>query len=170
MIPRRVAAPVEALITLRDAKAHCRIAPDTDHFDGVLADCIDAAMSYLDGYRGILGRCIMSQDWEVELLCAGRHRLPLPDVSRVSAVNAEGQEVACSLLQDARGSGVVVAEAATVRFTAALPEELKPSVKRAALLLIGHWFRDREAVSETARYSLPMSVDALLSPIRWYAL
>lgn len=171
MIPRRVAAPTEALISLADAKDHCRIAAGTDHFDGVIADCIDAAMAYLDGYRGILGRCIMAQDWEIDLPCLGRHRLPLPDVTEVSALDAEGEVVACELVQDARGSSVILSAAATVRFTAEMPQELRPSVKRAALLLIGLWFREREAVVTGATpTALPMAVDALLSPVRWSGL
>ncbi|AGT09695.1 head-tail connector protein [Paracoccus aminophilus] len=167
MIPRLVVAPTELLVTLEDAKAHCRI--DGSDSNALVQGYIDAAIAYLDGYRGILGRCIMTQTWEIDLPCLGRHRLPLPDVIEASAVDAEGEEIACELVQDARGSSVILAGAATVRFTAALPEELRPSLRVAVLLLVGHWYENREAVTSTAPHELPMAVDALLAPIRWWA-
>lgn len=167
MIPRRVAAPVGQLVTLEDAKAHCRVdGPDSDM---LMQGYIDAAMAYLDGYRGVLGRCIMAQDWDIDLACAGRHRLPMPDVTAVSARDSAGDPVAVELHHDARGSSVTIAGPATVSFKAALPEELLPSLRVAALLLIGHWFENREAVSDRSMASLPMAVDALIAPIRWYA-
>ena len=168
MIPRRILPPADPLITLEDAKAHCRVdGPDSDL---LMQGYIDAAMAYLDGYRGVLGRCIMAQDWEIDLACAGRHRLPLPDAMSASARDAAGDPVAVELHHDARGSSVTIAVPATVSFKAALPEELLPSLRVAALLLIGHWFENREAVSERSMTSLPMAVDALIAPIRWYAL
>ncbi len=166
MIPRRVAAPTEELVSLDEAKAHCRI--DGDDSDNLIQGYIDAAMAHFDGYRGILGRCIMPQDWEVDLPGPGQHRLPFPDVTRASATNTDDAKVACTLGQDARGSSVIVSAAATVLFTAALPDELLPAVRVAVLLLVGHWFENREAVSGSAMHNLPMAVDSVLAPIRWW--
>ena len=49
------------------------------------------------------------------------------------------------------------------------PEDVPPSVRAAMLLLIGHWFRNREAVvagGSAAAVELPLAVDALLRPFR----
>lgn len=167
MIPRRVADPTEQLVSVADAKAHCRV--DGDDSDMLMQGYIDAAMAHLDGYRGILGRCIMAQDWEIDLPCAGAHRLPLPDVASASALDAAGDPVAVEVQQDARGSIATVAGPATVRFTAVMPEEMRPSVRVAVLLLVGHWFENREAVSDRSMASLPLAVDALIAPVRWWA-
>lgn len=37
----------------------------------------------------------------------------------------------------------------------------------AALLLVNHWFKNREAASEVANKPLPLGFDALIGPHRW---
>lgn len=51
-------------------------------------------------------------------------------------------------------------------------DPLPPSIRQAELLLVGHWFRHREATSDAGRgtASVPFSVDALIAPHRrWTA-
>jgi hypothetical protein len=54
-----------------------------------------------------------------------------------------------------------------VEFTAGYAD-LPPSIKHAALLMIAHWYENREAVTTDLKglASLPLAVDALLAPYR----
>lgn len=44
------------------------------------------------------------------------------------------------------------------------------AIKQAILLLVGHWYSNREAVTEKPMTNLPLAVDALLSPYRFMGL
>lgn len=44
------------------------------------------------------------------------------------------------------------------------------SINQAILLLVGHWYANREAVSEKPMANLPLAVDSLLSPHKFYGL
>ncbi len=55
-------APATTLVTLAEAKAHCRV-DDTDS-DTLITALLGAAESYLDGYSGRLGRALLTQTWE----------------------------------------------------------------------------------------------------------
>lgn len=43
-----------------------------------------------------------------------------------------------------------------------------PAIAQAILLLIGHWYANREAASEKPLTNLPLAVDALLAPHKFY--
>lgn len=79
MTPALVTAPAELPVTIGEAKAQLRV----DHFDddALISGLIASAVDHLDGYRGVLGRAIITQTWRV-----GARRwhpvmpLPFPDV------------------------------------------------------------------------------------------
>jgi uncharacterized phiE125 gp8 family phage protein len=52
-----------------------------------------------------------------------------------------------------------------IRYTAGYAT-LPKAIKHAALLLIGHWYENREAATEAKMNDLPMAVSALLAPYR----
>lgn len=60
--PVLVTAPAAEPIALADVKAHLRMPEVTDH-DDLLEALIDAAIAHLDGFTGILGRCLIDQTW-----------------------------------------------------------------------------------------------------------
>lgn len=45
---------------------------------------------------------------------------------------------------------------------------LNDDIKTAMMLLVGHWYASREAVTAGATSELPLGVDALISPYRHY--
>ena len=48
---------------------------------------------------------------------------------------------------------------------------LDDDVRLAMLLLVAHWYEHREAASEaTGMKVLPLAVDALIGPYRWFSL
>ena len=135
----RVTPPTVPVVTLQDMKEHLRVLHDDE--DMLIQSLTDAAVSWMDGWDGVLGRCIMPQTWRISPadLVAG---FRLPDASDVVA--------------DPDGSLTV---------TCAMPLEKLPSVQQAVKLLVGHWYRNREAVGEKLE-AQPLAVRALLEPLR----
>ena len=181
--PVRTVAPATALVSLDEVKAHCRV--DFDDDDAMLGALTQAATDFLDGWTGILGRCLISQTWRIDVYdWVGDIRMPFPDVQSVTvkyfdADNAE-QTVSSSLyelLEDHRGSFVRFLDAFTepaiyddrsdaiqITLVAGYGDNISDvpqAIRQAALLLIGHWYESREAVSAGAMKEVPMAVDAL---------
>lgn len=163
MTPRRTRAPAWPLVSLIDLKDHLRV--DGDHDDALIISLERAAVAHLDGWRGLLGRCIKQQTWEVDFPGAGRWRLPLPDV-----ISVEASAGTVTLVHDTLGSLVELSEAATISMVAAMPEETLDAVRLIVRLLVGHWYEHREAVTAGALKDTPLAVNALLAPIRWTRL
>ncbi|MBO9398738.1 hypothetical protein J7400_18855 [Shimia sp. R9_2] len=91
--PILITPPSEHPITVHDCKEHAVV--DFNEDDALILGYIDAAMAKLDGYRGVLGRCIINQTWQQGFPCFQREfLLPVPDVSAVSIKydDAEGVE------------------------------------------------------------------------------
>ena len=84
--PVRVAAPQGELVSLGVLKDHLGVVGA--HDDARIAALLAAAVAHLDGWRGALGRCILTQSWRVDYDDEGTHLLPFPDVSTVTAVDA----------------------------------------------------------------------------------
>lgn len=163
MAPTRVTAPVLPVVTLPELKAHLRV--DGTEEDAMLLAYEAAAVSHLDGWRGVLGRCILSQQWAETYDQAGTFRLPFPDVSAVIASAGSA-----TLSQDCHGPLVTITDPCTVTMTAAMPEDALNTVRMAVLLLVAHWFEHREAVSEVDLTTVPLAFEALISPLRWVSV
>lgn len=135
----RVTPPTVPVVTLTDMKEHLRVLHDDE--DLMIQSLTDAAVSWLDGWDGVLGRCVMPQTWRIDAadLVAG---FRLPDVT--------------DAVEETDGSLTV---------TCAMPVEKLPSVQMAVKLLVGHWYLHREAVGERME-AQPMAVRALLEPLR----
>ncbi|WP_202948133.1 head-tail connector protein [Sinorhizobium fredii] len=178
-------------VSLEEARAHLRV--DVDDEDTLITALIDAAISYLDGWSGVLGRCLVNQVWKQSLSdwpACRFIRLPFPDVSAATvkyfdAANAE-QTVSASLferLEDERGTIIWFGDEFTyptvfddrrdgvlVEFTAgygASATDVPAALRHAMLLIIGHWYENRESVViGNAPAALPMAFDALIAPFR----
>lgn len=80
----RIIPPAETPISLAEAKDQCRILHDDD--DLLVQSYLDAAVSHLDGWHGVLGRCLVTQTWRAEITRQGESiALPFPDTEIVSA-------------------------------------------------------------------------------------
>ena len=117
--PVRVAAPQGELVSLGVLKDHLGVVGA--HDDARIAALLAAAVAHLDGWRGALGRCILTQSWRVDYDDEGTHLLPFPDVSTVTAVDATGAAVTAVLSQGARGSYVKLEGPATVTAASDMP-------------------------------------------------
>lgn len=166
----------------------CSIDAEVTEWDGLLERLVAAATAHFDGWRGMLGRCIMTQTWRQDFDdWAEELRLPFPDctVSELryhEAGDDSGTLVAATdydVLADELGSYIrlhddfagpgELAEVRGVRatFTAAMDATERETVKQAVLLLVAHWFANREAVNVgNITTALPFGVEALVAPLR----
>jgi uncharacterized phiE125 gp8 family phage protein len=165
--PVRVAGPAGPVVSTAALRAHLRV--DGSHDDATIAALHDAAVAYLDGPRGILGRCIRPQTWQVTVTGPGPHLLPMPDVTSVIAT-AGGDPAGAEVMHSARGSYVTlpsVETEAVLTFVCGMPEDLQPVAEAVVKLLVGHWYEHREAVAASAMAEVPLAVDMLIGAIRW---
>lgn len=180
-----VTAPTETPVTLAEACAHLRLSVGDD--DATVQALIAAATAHLDGYAGILGRCLVTQTWRMTMdtLPQAGFRLPLVPVASVSSivyVASDGTETTLPVDQFAlSGDRVVPAygvtwptpraqtDAVTVTFVAGYgaAADVPAAIKQAALLLVGYWYDQRSAVTVgNIVTTMPLAVDALLAPYR----
>lgn len=191
--PVLITPPTAQTVTPSEAKAHLRV--DHDEEDALISSLIGAAAAHLDGWTGILGRCLEEQIWRQDFDQFGQClRLPLWPVVTIGSItwrNEAGQVATVSsddyaLKSDALGayvrfkdnftypSGLYQTGAVSVTFTAGYPQAGDPlastvpaPIKAAMLLMVGNWYQNREAVNVGNIVSiLPMAVDALLAPYR----
>jgi len=157
LAPVRTAAPAAQPVTLAAVKAHLRI--DFSDHDDLLDTLIEAATDRLDGYRGLLGRAIVTQTWRQDFASfQPKLRLALAPVASIEAVTyydgAGGLQTLAAdayvLLTDAAGSYVAPAPGATlpgvyqrpdaVRVTyvaGVAPEDVPRGLQVAIMLMVG---------------------------------
>ena len=181
--PVRIAAPASNPVSVAELKTHARI--DHADEDTMLAGLLDGAVAHLDGYTGILGRCIVEQTWRQDFQgWYGDMLLPFPDVSSVTVryrdeVGAEvdvepsayeltnriggprlelRHDYARPTLQDATSP-------VSVELVAGFAE-VPWSIKVAIMMLAAHWYDHREAVAEHSAKPVPLGFDSLIAPYR----
>lgn len=98
------------MITLEQAKLHCRIEPDIDYEDELLGSYIAAARDHVQMH---LDRTI--------------YELAVPEDDKWGLLDNK-------------------------------------SIDQATLLLVGHWYANREAVTDLPMNNLPLGFERLLSP------
>ncbi len=181
----RVTAPAP-LLDMEAVKQHVRAA-EFDDDDALLEIYLATAMAALDGPDGLLGRAIVSQNWSFTVAGPdrdGRVFLPLTPAISLQAItyfDPAGSVITPSLTGWALDAGNDFAfvtppddvwpaladrwDALTVTYAAGYgtPSEVPANIRHIALLMIGHWYKNREAVTDKAMVSLPMAVETLLS-------
>lgn len=187
MKPILVSGPTETPVQISRVKSHIRV--DFDDDDILIYDLIGAAVAYLDGWSGVLGRCMVSQTWRFGVEAwSNCIRLPFPDVASVAITyqDADDTEQTVStdeyeVVQDTLGAFVRFKDAfsepsvhddtlepITVTLTAGYGGSgaVPASLKQAILLLVAHWYENRASVSEMRLEEAPMAFKALIEPHR----
>lgn len=80
-------APARTPITATEVKAHTRI--DDSNSDTLITDLIEAVTAHLDGPQGWLGRCLVSQTWDMKLdwfPAYGGIRIPLAPLISIGSI------------------------------------------------------------------------------------
>ncbi len=81
--PTRIAGPAERPVSLELCKKHGVVDHNDD--DELMLGYVQAAIDRVDGFAGLLRRCVVSQEWQVEFAhWASVDVLPVPDVTAVS--------------------------------------------------------------------------------------
>lgn len=187
---RLVVSPTIDPVSIAEARAHCRIDDDAD--DGLVAGYIMAARSYIEQVSGL---SLISQTWEMTLEefpdddCIYLPRNPVLSITSIQYYDAANALQTLSASTYEIDTAQVPAEielangatwpatyertaAVVVRFVAgygAAPGSIPEPIRLAILLLVGHFYANREQVTLGAGLTatqLPFGVDALIAPYR----
>lgn len=186
----RVTAPAETPITLVEAKAHLRV--DGSAEDTYISGLIAAAVALCDG-QGSLGRSMVTQTWAKWVpQSPGVVRVgmgPFIALTGVDYYDSDGvEQVAVVSDYEVRLDGDFVNvrpksnkawppammrdDAIKLTFTAGFgaAADVPDGIKHALLMLVAHWYANREAVTNENLKDVPMAVDALIGNERvgWY--
>lgn len=186
MILTRLAAPADALVSITQAKAHCRVDGDDDTL--LLSELIDTAEDYLDGPSGILGRALVDQTWSARLASwPSVFVLPVEPVRSVVITYVDQAGASRTLAGDQYrlvqpldaapqiqwASGVSLPALAVSDYPIEInmlagfgsPTEVPPAIQRAALMMVEHWFANRGVMAD-GRQEMPLAASALLARYR----
>lgn len=185
---RLVAAPTIDPVSIAEARAHLRVDESAD--DGLIAGYILAARAYIEAVTGL---ALISQTFDMTLHdFQSKIELPRAPVSSVTSIqyydDANVLQTLSSAIYEidtARVPAVIhLADgydwptvddrvaAVVVRFVAgygATPGSIPEPIRLAILLIVGHFYANREQVVVGAGLiasQLPMGVDALVAPYK----
>lgn len=188
LVPVRTVAPAADVVSLAEAKAHLRVEHTAE--DSLITALIAAATQHLDGWSGVLGRCLVTQTWRQSFdgfPVAGVLRLPFPDVQSVvvTYTDAAGDPQTVDsanyhLVNAVCGAFVALASGAAWPSSATQPDAVGVTfvagygnaaavpapIKAAVLLHVGNLYENRSAVDDGALAPLPLAYDALIAPYR----
>jgi len=180
----RTEAPSLSPVTLEEVRAHLRI--DHTDEDPTLQLYIDAATGYLEGATGILGRALVTQSWAqaypqfTDPILLPQGLQPVEAVTAIDYWDADSvaqvlDPALYRLVQAAAGPRIerttdaawpataVRDDAVTVEFVAGqAPAAVAAPIRQAMLLLVGHWYAQRETAAVGNLAEVPYAVTALL--------
>lgn len=173
-----ITPPTTPVVQLSDLKLHLRV--DHADEDALISQLEASAVGYLDGWRGVLGRAILSQVWRQEFCGWGDLGLSLPDVSSVAVTYLDEDDVeqpaATAVLRPAASGGFFVeadgpaASRIFVNMTCAMGQPHLQATRTVIKMLVAHWYNNREAVAAVGMDSVPLAADALMASLRWNRL
>lgn len=172
-------APVTEPVTIAEAKAHCRILGDDE--GSVLAGFISAAREYAEA--------VHNKSYAVKTITAvadfldKSYELPVLPVTQITSITVKDSAGNVSNitdkfeLDDFTGRVVLTPGESLpsvqlyhmnpVQITFKSGASPSAKTKQAMLLLVGHWFENREeVVVGTQSFSVPMAAEALLQQER----
>jgi uncharacterized phiE125 gp8 family phage protein len=185
----QTAAPSGAPITLDQAKAHLRV--DHADEDALITSLIEGVTQHLDGRRGYLGRCLMSQSWEYRVHCfpwCDGIEIPLPPLLTVESVKYVDEAGVLQTLADdqyvvdaatyqgqvrrayqvvwpvARAEDYAVRIAFTAGFGDA--DAVPAPIKTAMLMIIEQLYDKRGDGGDANQITIPAAAKWLLGPYR----
>jgi uncharacterized phiE125 gp8 family phage protein len=186
--PTLSTAATSTPVTYEEVVNHLRV--DADDEEELVRGLIDAATAYFDGYYGVIGRALVTQTWVQKYDgWDAKMYLPVYPVASVTSVvyaNTSGGSTTVTstdyaLYTDDCGDYVEFDQAysyptvstesgpkVTITYVAGTAVSAVPAaIKQAMLLLIGHWFAQRETVNVgNISGELAFTTNALIAPYR----
>lgn len=164
MVITRQPPAVEPL-SLEEVKLHLRNNPgDTSEDKDIIAPLISAAREYCENY---CGKSFAEQSITAYPEVSGTVTLPRGPVISVDSVTVDGEAVEYTA-DVRRGTVTVNNPGAVITYTAGY-EETPYLVRQAMLLLIGHWYTNREAVIQGSTTEIDIAVRAMLNQYKgWW--
>jgi uncharacterized phiE125 gp8 family phage protein len=187
MPPVRLTAPTP-VIDLATVRQHLRISGTEE--DALLAIYLKTALGKLDGWNGVLTRCICAQDWRSTAADFNGGQIPLPFAGPVTLgsvvyLDPDGASqtvplAQCRIEETAQGTVLIVDDFAAfdvmpdrndaVRITATYgwdAADVPGPILSAILLLVSHYYENRSAAAFGGGFGqLPMGVLDLIQPWR----
>lgn len=170
-----VTAP-DPVVTLAEAKLHCRVDESDTVSDALIGAYIDAATRWIDGPAGWLGRAIGSQEleWRSDSWPCHGFLLPYPPLIKILSViyiDPDGDEQEWPVPEQVYWADMPAVRGRTedikIRYRAGY-ETVPAPIKVAILLMVANYYENREAVG-SGKAVLPMGAEALLSTYRVYS-
>jgi len=174
-----VITPPSPSLTLSLVKAHLNVDHTDD--DTLIQAYIDAACSHIDGPRGTLGRAVWAQTLELRLddfeTCIPLPCGPVSAITSVKYIDIDGVEQTLNAATYALAVDDLVlaydeawptvrgdTDGVKIRYAAGFSTVPK-AIEQALMLLIAHWYANRETVNVgNITSELPFATRALLSP------
>jgi uncharacterized phiE125 gp8 family phage protein len=174
-------APTVEPVTLAEAKLHCRVDLTAD--DTLITALIVAARQYLEE---AVGRSLVTRTYELTVdLTADPIPLPMPPlgaVSKVESLDTDGG-VATTLTLGTHYTidtvpvvptvtvDVPLGDTATIKVTytagyGATAATVPQLLRQALLLMVGHWYANRESVAPGDLREVPAAFNALVYAMR----
>ena len=187
--PVRIGEPIAPILTLADAKAACNV--ELDHQDELIGNLVRAAASHLDGYSGILGRCMVTQTWRYGFAnLGGRIALGMPDAQSIATAtyrdpNGAAQPIASDLFRiDEEAAGAVLTYVGAslgvervaypfsidLRFGYGAATQVPEALRTACRLMVAHWFDQLMLGNAEALQAPPAMAEGMIAPFRWRSI
>jgi uncharacterized phiE125 gp8 family phage protein len=175
------------LVTLDEAKAHLEYA-DTDR-DAYIQSLLMVATETLDGPNSLTGICFVPQIWKVQFSEPPKQPAMLPfglpasvTAADVILANGDPDEVAAEdfrLLPSGERTLLTAGLVEWPELSSDVPypisltvtldgRTIPATIKQAALLLVSHWFENREPASEKTMSEVPLSVSMLVDRSKFW--
>ncbi len=180
MRPFRVEAPQGVLVSwdaVDGLAGHCSL-EITDERRALVEGFERAAVDYLDGYTGRLGRCILRQKWALPLVDAPNAvYLPFPDCREFSVEHLDDQgnwsdvtDVTLTQMDDYVLFTDLPDDQTGLYLTCyagwETAEDVPHNLKQAVRLLVAHWFDNRAAVTTgQTPHQVPMAFESMIAPL-----
>jgi uncharacterized phiE125 gp8 family phage protein len=162
-------------IDLELAKAHVRVTHNDE--DVLIGQYIASAQAWVERYTGLMlvqGTVVDTFNQVGDYLELSRG--PFVSLTSVAYVDTAGgnQTVSAARVRDGKiyapdGGWPTIGDYTTVTVTYVAgygPYEAPEELVQAQLLLIAHWYQNREAVAEGTFNEIPLAVEALAGPFR----
>lgn len=186
--PELVTAPAAELLSLEEVKEFLRV--ENSDEDTLLGSLIATAAGHLDGFRGMLGKALLTQTWRQRLsdfpegpwlaIPVG----PVRSITNLEYIDQSGGTqtfTAFHLINTPLGSALELETSATWPLPACRPDAVTVTwsagfgdtassvpevIRTAALQLVAHFYAHREAAANSHLADIPFGVAHVVSNYR----